>query len=193
MNMDIEELAIEKNEEVVKYISCLGNEMHVEGVFREYFSENGVVFIVESAISELVYNRKRPMSLKPGNVFVDMKKTLDAAVQIFAGIQKPEGIYGAIQMVLLVVLSIKDVMNVELPERSSEVLVVLNQNNGFVSWMEEEKLYNLVNEYDKLNNLAPMQEKDFFAINDFLSRYGVIEINDNKILMKERIFGKDFV
>ena len=105
--MNIEDMAIEKNSEIENYIKKLKNKLNVSSDFIDFFSENGVAFVIEPRVMNIVNNREEPMSFKPGNVFLDLRKSLGAAVGIVSGLKKPENVLGAIQLVLLIILKIK--------------------------------------------------------------------------------------
>ena len=191
-SMSIEELAILYDEEWSLKVRQLGKEMGINQEFVKCFSEMGIVVVVEPGISELVYNRKCPTTLKPGNIFVDLKKLSEAIAQIFSGIQMPESLFDIGQMILLIILGIKDIVNVKLPVETVEILITLMQNGGFESWMEEEELYHKVNDYNKRYDLLPVEREKILEVSTLLDKYGVVEIQDGKILLKEKVFGKDF-
>lgn len=191
--MNIEDMAIEKNSEIENHIKKLGDKLNVSSDFIDFFSENGVAFVIEPRVMNIVHNREEPMSFKPGNVFLDLRKSLGAAVGIVSGLKKPENVLGAIQLVLLIILKIKDAMDVKLPDGSAEVIIALFMNNGFDTYIEENELYIKVNDYNKRNRYPIIEKDKYFEINSFLDRYGVIEIKNGKVRLIEKVFGKDFI
>lgn len=191
--MDMEEKAYRVNESIKTFIYEQSSILQVDKVFAEKIADEYVVLIADSGVSEFTYNRKQPMSLKPGNLFVDMKGALKAAVEIFAGYQKPDNWFSAIQLLLLLILSLKNVINVKLPEKSAEVLIVLNRMEGFERAMEEEKLLQQVRKFEEEHGLEQIEEVEFVENINFLDKYGVVEISDGKVTLKEKVFGRDFI
>lgn len=191
--MDMEEKAYRVNESIKKFIHERSSFLHVDAAFAEKIADEYVVLIADSGISELIYNRKQPMSLKPGNLFVDMKGSLKAAAEIFAGYQRPDNWLSAIQLMLLLILSLKNIINVKLPEKSAEVLIVLNRMEGFERAVEEEKLLQQVRKFEEVYGLEQTEEVEFVENMNFLDKYGIVEISDGKVILIEKVFGKDFI
>lgn len=186
------ELAIEKEKENKKYIQNLGNTIGISQSFIDFFGNEGIVYIIDDEIDDFVYNHNNPTSLKPGNMFVDMKKTCEALAFIGAGFNVPKNWSDAAQLILLVVLNIKDIVNIKLPQGSSEIFSILIRENKLDEGIGEDELMHKVMSYYADNRSVTLDKERFYSIINFMEKYSVISILDGKIFLQERIYGKNF-
>ncbi|MDC7291302.1 hypothetical protein NXH76_26300 [Blautia schinkii] len=190
--MDIEAEAYRKNDSIAEFLKKKGKDMHVESIFTKCLIEKFAVLIVDADLKGILYNFRKPMSLKPGNLFVDVKGAVKAATEIFAGYQKPDKLLSSIQLLLVLTLALKEVVNVELPEKSAEIIVMLNRMGAYDKPVEETVLLQKVLEYEREHHLGLVKEEGFMKTMDFLDMYKIVEIVDGKVRLAERVFGKDF-
>ena len=182
--------AIKKNDEISKFIMQAGKKIGVEESFLYDFAQNDIVLVVEDEVDNFVFNKAKPVSIKPGNVFIDLKRTVESLVQIGIALQPLKSWINVAQLILLVIFYIKDVAIIELPPFSSEILTVLIQKGQSTDEIFESELHQKVIDLCKANEEA--SEAEIYKTVSLLSEYGVISIDDGKIKLKERVFGKDF-
>ena len=123
-------------------------------------------------------------------MFIDLKRTVESLVQIGIALQPLKSWINVAQLILLVIFYIKDVAIIELPPFSSEILTVLIQKGQSTDEIFESELHQKVIDLCKANEEA--SEAEIYKTVSLLSEYGVISIDDGKIKLKERVFGKDF-
>ena len=175
-----------------KYIQKCGDQLKVDKAYVDYVAQSSVAYVIDSGCQNLVYIHKgNIMTLKPGNIFIDLKGTLTAALEVFTGYQNPVNIFGMLQLIFLIIFSIKDVINVKLPKGTETVIITLYKNDGFVKAIDEEKLFRETKL--SLNVGESLNKKQFSDIILFLDKYHVIECIDGTIQLKEKVFGKDFI
>lgn len=190
--MDIEYEALRKNDSIGIFLKKQRKQLHVEQEFARELLDNFTILVVEADVRGILYNHKKPMSLKPGNVFVDVRGALKAAAEIFAGYQKPDSLLSGVQLMLLLIFSLKDVINVELPDRSAEILTILNRMGAYDRPVEEEVVMHKVLEFEKEHYLPLADEGKLMETMDFLGKYKVLDLSDGKVRLSEKVFGKDF-
>lgn len=190
--MDIEYEAFRKNDSIGVFLEKQREHLHVEQEYARELFDNFTILVVEADVRGILYNRKKPMSLKPGNVFVDVKGALKAAAEIFAGYQKPDSLLSGVQLMLLLIFSLKDVINVELPDGSAEILVILNRMGAYDRPVAEEVLLHKVLEFEQEHYLPMADEAKLMETVDFLGEYKVVDMIDGKVRLSEKVFGKDF-
>lgn len=190
--MDIEYEALRKNDSIGIFLEKQRKQLHVEQEFARELLDNFTILVVEADVRGILYNHKKPMSLKPGNVFVDVRGALKAAAEIFAGYQKPDSLLSGVQLMLLLIFSLKDVINVELPDRSAEILTILNRMGAYDRPVEEEVVMHKVLEFEKEHYLPLADEGKLMETMDFLGKYKVLDLSDGKVRLSEKVFGKDF-
>lgn len=190
--IDLERKAYEENKKIESFLKEQGRNRGVDKEFTKRLTAEFVALIVDADTKSILYNRKKPMSLKPGNLFVDMKGALKAAAEIFAGYQKPDDWLAAIQLLLILIFSLKGIMNVELPENTAEILIQLNRMGAYDSSVDEEALLQKVQDFEKKQGLESIEKQKFIETMDFLDRYKIVEILNGKVRLAEKVFGKDF-
>lgn len=94
---------------------------------------------------------------------------------------------------LLLVFSMKDVVNVELPDRLAEILVILNRMGAYDRPVEEGILLNKVLEFENEHHLPAAAEGDFIETINFGGKYKIVDIIDGEVRLIEKVFGEDFV
>ena len=188
MQRDIEDIAAEVDEEISDAIREQGHQMGLETELVDYLAENAVILVVEPEVSEFVYNREQPVSLKAGNMLVDLRALLRSIAELFVGWQNPDSRLNIARMLIWIILSIKDVAQVKLPQYAGEILMVLCQNNGYVRPLEESALFELLGEMIQ----KEVDRETFGKTLVFLDKYAVVELRNGAILLKEKVFGKDF-
>lgn len=191
--MDAEQRAYEENEKIKTFLDGQSTLIQADKKFAKILLDEHVVVVGDPGTLELVYNRKHPNSLKAGNIFVDMKGALKAAAEFFAGYQKPDNGLHAVQLILLLIFSIKDLINIKLPEGSSEIIILLNRLGAYEYAVEEKELLQRVQSFEQEQVLEIIDKNKLMEVVIFLDKYGVIEILDGKVRLKEKVFGKDFI
>ena len=190
--IDMEAKAYEENKRIEAFLEKLGKCMGTDTVFTKRLVTEFVVLVVAADMKGIVYNKMKPMSLKPGNLFVDMKGALKAAAEIFAGYQKPDSWLSGVQLLLLLILSLKGIVNVNLPENSAEIIIQLNRMGAYDSPVEETVLRQKVWDLEKERGLELVEQRSFMETMEFLDRYKIVELRDGKVRLAEKVFGKDF-
>ena len=190
--IDMEAKAYEENKRIEAFLEKLGKCMGTDTVFTKRLVTEFVVLVVAADMKGIVYNKMKPMSLKPGNLFVDMKGALKAAAEIFAGYQKPDSWLSGVQLLLLLILSLKGIVNVNLPENSAEIIIQLNRMGAYDSPVEETVLRQKVWDLEKERGLELVEHRSFMETMEFLDRYKIVELRDGKVRLAEKVFGKDF-
>lgn len=144
--------------------------MQTDSIFVKYLIEKYAVLVVDADLKGILYNFRKPMSLKPGNLFVDVKGAVKAATEIFAGYQEPDKLLSSIQLLLVLALALKDAVNVELPEKSVEIIVMSNRMGAYEKPVEEAALLQMVLEYEREYHLELAKEENFMKTMDFWIR-----------------------
>ena len=130
-------------------------------------------------------------SYKPGNIIINIKKTLISSVQIFLSVPITMGsfseehpIIGGLSLISTVLL-IAGLSKVELTEKASLVVVVIWENR--LEYKNTDEIYNLVNEKLKIYERTPLKRNDFYDVLEELQNIRCIEICSNEVLLKEII------
>ena len=91
---------------------------------------------------------------------------------------------------LLLVFSMKDVVNVELPDRLAEILVILNRMGAYDRPVEEGILLNKVLEFENEHHLPAAAEGDFIETINFGGKYKIVDIIDGEVRLIEKVLGR---
>lgn len=135
---------------------------------------------------EFMIRNKSTCSIKPANIIIDLKKAIGMSIELFLTSAIPDSIINSIQLILLIAYKAVNLMKIELTSEMAEIVYVLHKLNAYEiaipisnlhKEVEKDNCYNEVIHIDELNGIL-----------DKLKSNGIIDIIEDRVFLKERLF-----
>jgi len=133
-------------------------------------------------------SRSSGQTVKVANVFFSLKTfasvILDTASGVLSIFSTPHlfWLHG-----LRLAATLKKDFTLELSEGEATIVLALFSTYGFDRFVAEDSLFSSVEEFLSSRNLHLIQESDFIRANTHLQRLGVIEIDEGRVKLLERV------
>lgn len=126
-----------------------------------------------------------PMSIKPANISIDLKQAIEIVMEFALTSAIPTDKLSAVKMILLVILKAWQLSRKSISKQMADVVLILNNLNAYQREISTEYLKYYVEQH----SLLPKSERSdtVDAILDELYDYKIIDINEGKVRLKEKI------
>lgn len=179
-----------KAEELLEeIIMIMETETQINGI-PDIIEENILEECIDITVDELEEESimilgKKPETIKMANVSMDIRKAIEIVLEVALTSAIPTDKLVAVKMILLVVLKILQLSRQSISEQMADVVLILDRLNAYRDAISIEYL----KKYIAGNSLLPKSEylDEIEDILDKLYNYKIIDINDDKVILKEKI------
>ena len=176
------------DQRVNKYLLEMAKEMNVEKSFAELIIGQYLEIIPENEKKDIVFLGTDSLSLKPGNIKLDIKNLLVACAELFASFNIPENSFNYIQLALLAFMFAAKVTMKSLNSDCAIIVYALDQLGAYELFVTEEQLKK---EAESISSKAGKSSIcDFEETINQLLKMKVIRMEDGKIALNEMVWGK---
>ena len=137
----------------------------------------------------MVFLGEEAASYKLGNVRLDLKKAIVAALELAASVSLPESFFNYLQLLIVGAFFIQKSTKQEIGKNEAYILYFLHQKNCYERGIDEEDFQDEFKIWceEKMES-CPDGVKCKKALRT-LCKYKVIDIEDGKIYLRERVIG----
>ena len=130
--------------------STLGiSTLHTDLIVDEY-----VTFYTEGDIKGVAILGKRSGSFKPGNIMLDIKKTLSYAAEAIIGIGVISSAFDIIKLALIVAIFISKSSKCEISDREAMILYLLHKEDAYSHNISEEDVIAMYHKYGEEQRIS---------------------------------------
>jgi len=183
-------------QEAVEYDNWLKSELMQEaenlGLSKKAGSDLAdryITVIPDDERKGMVFLGEESASYKLGNVRLDFKRAIAAALELAASVSLPESFFNYLQLLIVGAFFIQKSTKQEIGKEEAYIVYFLHQRNCYERGIDEEDLQNEFKTWCEENlESCPDRLKCEKALGK-LYKYKVIDIKDGKIYLKERVIG----
>lgn len=182
--------------EAEEYNSLLLNEIMKEaeelGLERENGSEfidRNVLVIPDDPRKGMIFLGEESASYKLGNVRLDIKKAIIAALELVASVNQPESFFNYLQLLIVTALFIQKATRQEIKQEDAYVLYFLHQQNCYENGINESEVQQKYKLWCRTTLDKYPDNLEWDKIIKRLREENIIEIEDEKIYLKELVVG----
>lgn len=137
----------------------------------------------------MIFLGEESFSYKLGNVRLDLKKAIGAALELMASVNLPENFFNYLQLLIVGAFFIQKSMKLEIGKNEAYILYFLHQRNCYESGIDETNFQKEFKKWceEKMESF-PDGLKCEKAV-ETLHKYKIINIENGKIYLKERVVG----
>lgn len=176
--------------EALEYNEYLKNELDKIGVqcgndenVGNYVVDHYIEIFPEDPRKGIIFLGERTVSSKPGNVKVNLKKSLNGGIEYLISLNKPESTFNYIQLILNTIIFIGKITTVKISEIEVYVVQVMHGLGKYDVRIEEEKLIGKVIEASKNREGGILERgKVLEAINN-LCKMKALEMKDGSVYL----------
>ncbi len=166
------------------YIETKANKLP-EGILHGFLESCIEITVDEYSDKSIIILNDKPKSIKPANISIDIKKAFEIIFEIVLTSAIPVDKLDAVKMILLVTLKAWQLSTKTISDQMADVVLILHNLNAYQREISIEYLTNYINQNSLLSDIVYTQDVD--GILDQLSNYKIIDINNGKIRLKEKI------
>lgn len=183
--------------EALEYDNALKRELErtalqydMEEATGDYLVDNFITVIPEDARKGMVFLGENSASYKVGNVKIDLKKALVAGLEYVASVNKPESIFNYIQMIIVSALFVVKSVKQEIGKLEAQVVYFLHERGAYEVGIEEERFISAVQDWYQQKEGEILERGDVDAVLKFLYGVKIVDYDNGKICLKEKVFGR---
>lgn len=181
--------------EALAYNEYLKNELDKIGVecgndenVGNYVVDHYIEIFPEDPRKGIIFLGDRTVSCKPGNIKVNLKKSLSEGIEFLISLNKPESTFNYIQLILNTIIFIGKITTVEISEIEVYVVQVLYSLGKYDVRIEEEKLISKVIEVYKDREGGILEKRKVLEAIDNLCKMKTLEMEDGSVYLNETIW-----
>lgn len=184
------EQAIELDSKLKEQLQNYAKSQNIDESISTYLVDNFVEFIPQETIMGMIFLGDRAVSYKPANIRVDLRKALTGVLEYAVSVNRPESVFGAIQLVILSVLFIYKSVRQELDQLEAYAVYFLHTKGAYGYGVEEEQfILEFMKWYQHKVGSSVKREEIVEAINHLYS-IEVADFENGNIIMKEKVWGE---
>lgn len=182
--------ARQKDCEIREYLKtyCISHELSPE--FSERIMDKYLEIIPDNAKRDMIFLGKESVSYKPGNIRLDFRSVVAAAVEFVVSINKPESIFEYIQLGIISVCCIETITKKELNHNEAVVVYVLHKRDAYMRGMTQEQLLKEIRELVDAYKIKMFEFEEVDEILDDLLSWNVLYMKEEKLYLNEQVWGK---
>ena len=184
-------------EEAIEYDNFLKRELKQTALqygmtetVGDYLVDNFITVIPEDARKGMIFLGENSASYKAGNVKIDLKKALVAGLEYVASVNKPESIFNYVQMIIVSVLFVVKSIKQEIGKLETQVVYFLHERDAYEVGIEEEEFICAMQKWYQQKEGEILERGDVDAALKFLYGVKIVDFDNGKICLKEKIFGR---
>ena len=177
------------NAQIIRYIeecSCsmeIGTDLAIN--VMDYYLE----VIPEMPKKEIVFLGKNARTIKPGNIKIDLKGLIIAAIELAASIGIPNTLFELIQLGLQSCIFVFKVIDIEIGKEEAELVYVLYEIGAYQKRVEEPRIKAELLEMMKSSRIENFDMDKYDMLVNNLLKIQVIDMENNRIMLKEKVWG----
>lgn len=184
-------------EEAIEYDNVLKQELKqtasqygMAETVGNYLVDNFITVIPEDARKGMIFLGENSASYKAGNVKIDLKKALVAGLEYVASVNKPENIFNYIQIIIVSVLFVVKSVKQEIGKLEAQIVYFLHERGAYEIGIEEESFISAVQDWYKQREGKILERDIVYAALNSLYKVNIIALDDGKVYLREKVFGK---
>ena len=118
-----------------------------------------------------------------------MKNAILAGLEFAASINRPEGVFNYVQLLIVSILFIRNVARRELNGVEAQIVYFLHINDAYESGIREEKFVSDMQEWYKQRENGNLEKEKIEENINFLYKMKVVDIINEVIYLKEKVWG----
>lgn len=172
---------------------CLWNFSVEQGLnpeFGKLIMDYYLEIIPDDSKREMIFLGKESSSYKIGNIRLDLRNVLIALANFLASLNKPETSFQYVQLVIISILCVGAATKKELDFNCAVIVSVLHRRNAYEIGFTVEQVKAEIN---KMKDDGQLEEFDMDRLDkniENLLKWNVICIEEEKIYLSERVWGK---
>lgn len=178
------------NTQIIEYLGEYSQAFGIKKDFALSILDNHIEIIPEMQKRDIIFLGKNAKSIKPGNIKIDLKGLVMAAVEFASSVGVPDTLFEFIQLVLQGCIFIFKVTQVKLGKEEAEVVYVLHEIGAYRNEVEESRVKEELCKMIKNGKIKEFSLNRFDELINNLLKIHVISLNDGKIELKEYVWGK---
>ena len=184
-------------EEAVEYDNALKQELErtalkhdMAETVGDYLVDNFITVIPEDARKGMIFLGENSASYKAGNVKIDLKKALITGLEYVASVNKPENIFNYVQMIIVSVLFVVKSVKQEIGKLEAQVVYFLHERGAYEVGIGEEEFICAMQRWYQQKEGEILEREDVDAALKFLYGVKIVDFDNGKICLKEKVFGR---
>lgn len=178
------------NAQIIEYLAGYSQTLGVEKDFAVNMVDSHLEVIPETQKRDIVFLGKNARSIKPGNIKLDLKGLIMAAIELTSSIGVPDTLFESIQLVLQGCIFIFKVTEVKLGKEEAEIVYVLHELGAYCNEVEESRIKEELRRMMEIGRIENFDLGRFDMLVNNLLKIRVIDVTDGRILLKEYVWGK---
>ena len=166
--------AIDYNEKLKIEIECLSAEYEVDFSLCGFLVDNHIVVFPDNPRKGMLFLGEESVSYKPGNIRIDLKNALESGMELLISLNRPNGIFNYIQLLLATLIFIKKSTKLVIGKVEAFVVYVLHKENAYYSGIDEE---DLICKVQKL-----YREREEIELNSVEISEAINQLYENKVV-----------
>lgn len=178
------------NAQIIEYLAEYSQTLGIEKDFAVNTVDSYLEVIPETQKRDIVFLGKNARSIKPGNVKLDLKGLIMAAIELASSIGVPDNLFELIQLVLQGCIFIFKVTEVKLGKEEAEIVYVLHELGAYCNEVEESRVKEELRRMMEICRIESFDLGRFDTLVNNLLKIRVIDVTDGRIILKEYVWGK---
>lgn len=167
---------------------CISHKLSPE--IGERIMDKYLEIIPDTAKRDIIFLGEKSVSHKPGNIRFDFKSVMVAIAEFVASLNKPESIFEYIQLGIITIFCMEAITKKEISYNEAIIVYILHERNAYIIGLTQEQL---VNEIRTLMDEDKIKHFDFEKLDNVIGNlliWKVVDIEEDKIYLKEQVWGK---
>ena len=181
--------ALKYDEQLSKELQDCAKNSGMDETVGKNIVENFIEFLPEDDIREMISLNHDPVVYSIRNVRLDMKNAILAGLEFAASINRPEGVFNYVQLLIVSILFIRNVARRELNGVEAQIVYFLHINDAYESGIREEKFVSDMQEWYKQRENGNLEKEKIEENIKFLYKMKVVDIINEVIYLKEKVWG----
>lgn len=181
--------AIEYNNEIKQKLEKTALLCKLEESIGAYIVDNYIEIMPEDTAKGMIFLGDESASYKIGNIRLDIKKALIAALEFTVSISGPENIFNYIQLIIVTAFFIEKSAKQELNLIQAYIVYWLHINGMYQKGLEEETFINKMQQWYQEKNYKDFEREKITEAISQLYKINIIDIENGIIYLKESVWG----
>lgn len=137
----------------------------------------------------MIFLGEESASYKLGNVHLNLKRAIGAALELVASVSIPENFFAYLQLLIVGAFFIQKFTKQEIGKEEAYIVYFLHQRNCYERGIDEKNLQNEFKTWYEEKMESHLNEVKYQKAVGTLCKYKIIDIEDGKIYLKEYVIG----
>lgn len=137
----------------------------------------------------MIFLGEESASYKLGNVHLNLKRAIGAALELVASVSIPENFFAYLQLLIVGAFFIQKFTKQEIGKEEAYIVYFLHQRNCYERGIDEKNLQNEFKTWYEEKMESHLNEVKYQKAVGTPCKYKIIDIEDGKIYLKEYVIG----